>query len=885
MIPHRITLENFLTFAGPVEFDFTGGEPLWVIGGPNGVGKSAVFDAVTFALFGVHRGGKQRFDELVRHGADSFRVVLEFGFCSTDYRITRAFSGGKQVTPKLESRPPGGAWGADRRVNKVADLTPLIEELLGLDYEKFTKSVMLKQGAADKLFSASREERAAILKGFIGFEQYEGLSERVHTATAKARGALEQLQRQFAGMRPVGEEELADAERVAAEAETARDVSRSSKDDAVARVERAKQWASLDARHRDLERQLAEADERARQSDHIRTRKARLDELAQVVPLCTTLVAVRTELATHTANRHRLSAAHDGATSRRRELTRQAEDQRTQSAGHKQKADGAASRQQEIAPQLAQNRKWLSSANELVALAGELSRFPEHLREGFASAKEAETAAEGELKDAEKLFTEADTLLAVTRDENTQFSSVEAGVPCPHCRQPVSEEHAADVRRRLQEKLRDLQTSRDECDTRKKDAARKHKTATSARHAFEKQVADRALVETRFNTKQEALERDGGSTDVSRLTGFIATLESDSILLTQTVKEQRQLQASTEESAARLSGEAALAQQEMEVCDSELRNVATQIATLTGRHEEVALRIPEPWGVFATDVSAETLQPLAAELSTLRQSDVSALFARLAQDAVQRGVWVKHRDDARDAIAAMPAGDRVPEAEAITAREGAATAAEDAESAAARAATALRELRAGAEAYSSTASTLGTAEHGTELHKRLDDLLGEKGLQRDLIRAAEHEVVALADDTLRRLSNQELSIEPDPAATGRADKAFALRVRKAGDPNPIGVDFISGSQKFRVAVSLALALGRFAAGKQRPIEAVIIDEGFGSLDEDGLRAMAENLHELRRAQLLKRILLVSHQRNFTDQFSAGYRLTPGESGTTAERLT
>ena len=128
-----------------------------------------------------------------------------------------------------------------------------------------------------------------------------------------------------------------------------------------------------------------------------------------------------------------------------------------------------------------------------------------------------------------------------------------------------------------------------------------------------------------------------------------------------------------------------------------------------------------------------------------------------------------------------------------------------------------------------------------------------------------------------------MSLEVDYEASGRDLKAFALRIRKVGE-NPVGVEFISGSQRFRVAVSLALAIGRFAGGKQRPIEAVIIDEGFGSLDKDGLRAMAENLHELRRTQALKRIILVSHQETFTDQFATGYRLTPTEAGTTVERI-
>jgi len=58
MIPKRIVLENFLSFGSPeTEILFSDDEPLWVLGGPNGVGKSAVFDAMTYAQYAEHRGG------------------------------------------------------------------------------------------------------------------------------------------------------------------------------------------------------------------------------------------------------------------------------------------------------------------------------------------------------------------------------------------------------------------------------------------------------------------------------------------------------------------------------------------------------------------------------------------------------------------------------------------------------------------------------------------------------------------------------------------------------------------------------------------------------------------------------------------------------------
>ncbi len=67
--------------------------------------------------------------------------------------------------------------------------------------------------------------------------------------------------------------------------------------------------------------------------------------------------------------------------------------------------------------------------------------------------------------------------------------------------------------------------------------------------------------------------------------------------------------------------------------------------------------------------------------------------------------------------------------------------------------------------------------------------------------------------------------------------------------------------------------------KARPVESVIIDEGFGSLDRDGLRAAADELNRLR--QHLRRIVVVSHQEEFAKRFPVVIQLTQGENGTTA----
>lgn len=153
--------------------------------------------------------------------------------------------------------------------------------------------------------------------------------------------------------------------------------------------------------------------------------------------------------------------------------------------------------------------------------------------------------------------------------------------------------------------------------------------------------------------------------------------------------------------------------------------------------------------------------------------------------------------------------------------------------------------------------------------KILAELLGRDRLQRHLVRKAERQIIDYANAMLDRLSGGQLFLRIVDADTG-ADKALDLEcLNRVTGASPINVAFISGSQRFRVAVSLALGIGQYASTQHRPIECVIIDEGFGCLDRNGRQMMIQELHNLRGH--LRRILLVSHQEEFADAFPDGYR--------------
>ena len=88
MIPLRVKLKGFLCYQDEQEIDFEGSS-LWMLAGLNGSGKSAVFDAITYALFGHHRGGQTHAQELINKDSSDFLVEFDFGLDEQLYRIKR----------------------------------------------------------------------------------------------------------------------------------------------------------------------------------------------------------------------------------------------------------------------------------------------------------------------------------------------------------------------------------------------------------------------------------------------------------------------------------------------------------------------------------------------------------------------------------------------------------------------------------------------------------------------------------------------------------------------------------------------------------------------------------------------------------------------------
>jgi DNA repair exonuclease SbcCD ATPase subunit len=172
------------------------------------------------------------------------------------------------------------------------------------------------------------------------------------------------------------------------------------------------------------------------------------------------------------------------------------------------------------------------------------------------------------------------------------------------------------------------------------------------------------------------------------------------------------------------------------------------------------------------------------------------------------------------------------------------------------------------------ADEFAKADELRRLWRRLVALLGRHGLLRHLMTHAEEAIVDYANAILDRLACGRLFLElrmqcAKDRNTG-GDRALDLLVRTASADRELQeVSFLSGSQRFRIAVSLSLAIGQYSSHTRRPVQGVIIDEGFGCLDSVNRQVMIQELHHLRN--YLQCVLIVSHQEEFATAFSDGYQ--------------
>jgi exonuclease SbcC len=288
MIPQRVYLRGFLSYRDEQEVRFDGSS-LWMLSGLNGSGKSSVFDAVTYALFGHHRGGRQEAHELINK--DSTGAVVEFDFTQDGerFRIRRTLQrdgkGGARGTQQVLRFPAGGgAPVAVEDTGRKTEFERWIADHIGLNFDTFTSSVLLLQGQAEKLLGAKPKERFEVLAGIVDLERYRRLHEKADGQRKALKGQADALRNQLAALPEVSALELAAAEGRIADAAQQREQAKGEVDRWQGLEFQARHWGELQTKLGGLRQKWQDARALVAEAEAIENDMARLRELREALP-------------------------------------------------------------------------------------------------------------------------------------------------------------------------------------------------------------------------------------------------------------------------------------------------------------------------------------------------------------------------------------------------------------------------------------------------------------------------------------------------------------------------------------------------------------------------------------------------------------------------
>ena len=207
MRPLKLVMSAFGPYAGRTTLDLArlGTSGLYLITGDTGAGKTTIFDAITFALYGEASGGNREANMLRSQYADAAtptEVELTFEYGGKIYRVrrnpeyTRPKTRGDGFTVEkanAELHLPGG-----NVVTKQKDVNRAIVEIMGVDRNQFAQIAMIAQGDFLKLLLAPTDERKKIFQKIFRTQLFQSLQESLKKDVAALKSACDAAS---AGMR------------------------------------------------------------------------------------------------------------------------------------------------------------------------------------------------------------------------------------------------------------------------------------------------------------------------------------------------------------------------------------------------------------------------------------------------------------------------------------------------------------------------------------------------------------------------------------------------------------------------------------------------------------------------------------------------------------
>jgi exonuclease SbcC len=845
MIPVRLSLKNFLSYGAEVEpVDFTQFR-LACLSGRNGHGKSALLDAITWALWGQARVSAP--DDLVRLHQTAMEVDFEFELEGQHYRVIRKRTRGRigQSDLQLQLRDGSGSWKS-LTAQGVRGTQDRITALLRMDYDTFVNSSFILQGRADDFARKTPGERKRILGEILNLNQYDVLAGKARALARERAGRCQALDPEIARLdeEARGESSLREAAaRLECDSERAR-----------ANVERLRadlnhsltQKSALAASRRerdDLQRRLATALvelEQLRQAEgNADRRHAALRTLLERAP------AIRGRCAALQGGRARLRALQETARAVRSleqgcaALERQVQERERDLEVAIGLARGAAE-------QLVHRRAQLPEVERRIAEARRQTGALDALRETADGLQAELERLAGERAAAEAEAARLAQAIEVSAEKIGLLKA--AAASCPVCESPLT----AGGRHALGWKIR---REREACEQARAEAmerARAAAAAIDATRARGQQLQRELRVGEGWRTRLAQAEHDLAQIQeaLRDLPGSLASVE----MLQKQLADGAATGAVRAELALRRAALARLAYDE----DAH-RAVDREVAALDGAEGDLQLLLGAERDAAAAD--EERLAAMAARAT--KEASIAADTASVAAlDRVLAGADAVDRESARlsSELAIAEAEQREHERDLGRARAAVERCVEQARL--------LRDRKAERERVAREQAT----------YAQLEQAFGRNGIQALIIENAIPEIEQEANAILARISSNEMRVGlRTQRETKAAGVAETLEIEISDSLGARRYELFSGGEAFRINFALRIALSKLLARRAGArLQTLVIDEGFGSQDAEGRERLVEAI--LAVQEEFARILVITHVDELKEFFPTWIEVTKTPAG-------
>ena len=875
MKPIQLVLSAFGPYVERTVIDFSalGEEGLFLIAGDTGAGKTTIFDAISFALYGEASGGKEKrksksfHSDYVSDQTETY-VELTFRHRGETWWIRRNLEYQRPAKKKKDGMETTTRQAADAQMRnedtgeeilRMDDVNRRVRELLGLTQDQFTQTVMIAQGDFLKILTASSDDRKKLFRDLFHTNLYVDLQSRLqekNRACADEQKALEQV--------ILSAEGKIDPEAEFAEREILLSY--------CGQIQHTDALCALLAR---LIEQEKAAQEQARAQ-----KKEAADQIGALIAAVTEGERVNRDFADWESKRARLAALTAGqgeidaqraalAAARRAQqletdealMRRTRRDMDAQRAALSE-AQAALEQAEKALPEAETRMKEAESrGGEIHALLAQAKQMEDCLPV-LGEVERLKAALDTQKRELQRLTEDSSRAQAAyTAAQNSYYLSqagllareLKAGQPCPVCgstahpcpaqitpetvtrqaleqaakRRETAEKAQSDAATRLaanraalderEDRLRALKIGADE--TRQRLAAR-----IDAAHQA---AADRQREIDAARSAYQALDKrkTAAQSAVDAAQKQLAVLEKDLRVQTEAFEQKRMAHGFEDEASYRL---AKRTNAEIERLDREIRNYDEQKRTLAAQTHE-----------------------LEDKLSGRQRTDLTALQNRQA--------------------AALDRQAKAENAEKAMVRK--LTLHESAEREIRQANAAIQKKRGKWQIIQELYTCCAGIAAGNPRAK----LTFEAYVQQYYFRF----VVAAANKRLTRLTDGMFTLRVMREAANRVSQSgLDLEVLDRSTGQARDVSTLSGGESFLASLALALGLSDAVQSQSGQIrmDAMFIDEGFGSLDENALRSSIDVLLELADGKRL--IGIISHVQELEERIDKQIVVTKTPNGST-----